>query len=70
MDGPPLLMKIDRKATKEDIDKLSEKMDKELEEYKGLLKLLSTKRKPYMMNQSDDLNDMEARNGYPKTENR
>ena len=70
MYGPPILMKIDRKATKEDIDALERKMDKELKEYKELVKSLSIKRKPYMMNQSDNLNGMEKRNGYPKTENR
>ena len=61
MYGPPILMKIDRKATKEDIDKLSDKMDKELEEYKNILKLTSIKTKPYMMNQSDNLDNAETR---------
>ena len=61
MHGPPMLMKIDRKATKKDIENLETKIDKELKEYKSLLESMSTKRKPYMMNQSDNLNNAETR---------
>ena len=61
MYGSPILMKIDRKATMEDIDSLERKIDKELEEYKKVLKLTSIKTKPYMMNQSDNLDNTEIR---------
>ena len=61
MYGPSILMKTDRKATMEDIDSLERKIDKELEEYKKVLKLTSMKRKPYMMNQSEGSDNMETR---------
>lgn len=63
MDASPRIL-IDRKATKEDIENLSKKMDKELEEYKELVKftkLFSSKRKPYMMNQSEGNDNVEVR---------
>lgn len=61
MYGPPILMKSNQNASKEDIENLERKMDKELEEYKNLVKLISPKTKPYMMNQSDNLNNVETR---------
>ena len=58
---------IKKKDAKEDPETTIDKIEKEL---KKSLKLTSMKTKPYMMNQSDNLDNMESRNGYPKTENR
>lgn len=61
MYGPPMLITIDRKGTKKDIENLEIKIDKELKEYKSLLESMSTKRKPYMMNQSEGHDNVETR---------
>lgn len=56
--NPNLLIAIKRKDAKDYPDEVIDKIEKDL---KRSMKLTSMKRKPYMMNQSDNLNKLEER---------